>query len=345
VKYILSALIIITVLNTIVFAQSLEVDLPSSVLPDEAITRTDIPSHIINATATFTYYNESDWDAKRVVHRVTMPPGNVSGQILMAIGGDILELAFIRPHKNGIDNFISFQFPIKAHETVAHHVTFSLLTIPLDYHVLQLREQDLQLNSDETHTCHEYLRPSKHIESDADEIQKASYRIKRTARSYIDQVQAAYEFPSKHLRFKPQDSKGALAALQSGNGDCVEYACLFAALCRASGIPARTSGTFCMRNDSLSAKAPTHVAAEVYIPTLGWIPSYPNLGAGRYDRDYGLGRSGNTLVLIKREGPWVWSNWLPPDAYSDKDHKPVIKAEETRGQAFDLGVDSLATAY
>ena len=91
----------------------------------------------------------------------------------------------------------------------------------------------------------------------------------------------------------------------------------------------------------MTAEAPTHVAAEVYIPAVGWIPTYPNLGGGRYDLDYGLGRTGGTIVLVKREGSWVWSNWLPPDAYTDSDHKPILKVE----MRWDLDIVDGGKAY
>jgi transglutaminase-like putative cysteine protease len=58
--------------------------------------------------------------------------------------------------------------------------------------------------------------------------------------------------------------RGALYALTQGRGDCSEYADLFVALCRASGIPARTVGGYVCRQSTVLRPADYHNWAEFY---------------------------------------------------------------------------------
>ena len=75
-----------------------------------------------------------------------------------------------------------------------------------------------------------------------------------------------FKWVSNNLRpsgYTPHD-RGALYALKNKTGDCTEYAFLFVALCRASGIPARgVSGYICDRSQILKPGA-YHDWAEFY---------------------------------------------------------------------------------
>ncbi len=58
--------------------------------------------------------------------------------------------------------------------------------------------------------------------------------------------------------------------LDTGFGDCVTQSCLFVALCRAAGVPARvTGGRFLCTND--------HYWAEFFEPSRGWVPVDPTI--------------------------------------------------------------------
>ena len=77
--------------------------------------------------------------------------------------------------------------------------------------------------------------------------------------------------------------KGALAALNSGNGKCTDFSDLFVALCRAIGIPARvvrgqttnhaTSWGILVQSNTENTAG--HQWAEVYLPSLGWVTLDP----------------------------------------------------------------------
>lgn len=55
-----------------------------------------------------------------------------------------------------------------------------------------------------------------------------------------DLVEAMYDWVRENVEYKEGPFKGAMDALKQGHGDCEELSSLFIALCRASGIPART---------------------------------------------------------------------------------------------------------
>lgn len=85
-----------------------------------------------------------------------------------------------------------------------------------------------------------------------------------------------YDYMLKHVRysFTPHLSLGftgtpeALYVLRNGFGDCGAQSMLFSALCRAVGIPARTTGGYQM----VPRHGGTHFWAEFYLPAYGWIP-------------------------------------------------------------------------
>lgn len=61
-----------------------------------------------------------------------------------------------------------------------------------------------------------------------------------------------------------RDNRGALYAFKNRRGDCTEYMFLFAALCRANGIPARGIGGHLCRGDGFLEPETYHNWAEFY---------------------------------------------------------------------------------
>jgi hypothetical protein len=77
-------------------------------------------------------------------------------------------------------------------------------------------------------------------------------------------VEAMYDWVRDNIQYKDGPFKGAMDALKVGHGDCEELSSLFIALCRSSGIPART------------VWVPGHCYAEFYLTDAAgngyWFP-------------------------------------------------------------------------
>jgi transglutaminase-like putative cysteine protease len=136
----------------------------------------------------------------------------------------------------------------------------------------------------------EHLQPEPKVEADAPQIT-------RLARELSEGVTDPHELAIKierHTRslitYDPQSStrnQGALAALGSGSGVCEEYACLFTAIARAAGLPARVVHGFARDRDStrsawtgiagtsIALAAYRHAWAEVYLAGQGWAAVDP----------------------------------------------------------------------
>jgi len=280
------------------------------------------PARLVELRAHLRVKNSSDTDVSRFVFRVTEPPDTESQRSLLQ-SSDVTP-ATRKKHKSAQNDYLEFEFPVDANKEVINRVSFLVLLLPVDYaRVKRIANRD---ELDDANLDH-YTKPSRYIESDSPEIKKAAAQIFRGARTDLMKARAAYELPSKVLKFQLQrEILGAQRALQTQTGDCTDYACLFAALCRSQSLPSRRIAAFNLGpNTSISVDQPNHDIAELYLPTHGWLPVDSNLGQGRYDRPIGFGRLNNTIVLLNREGAWVWSTWLPPNGYDSTMTKPTLK--------------------
>lgn len=89
-----------------------------------------------------------------------------------------------------------------------------------------------------------YLNPEPLIESDNSEIKTLAQQLRSV--SVHDTLRKTYDWVCEKVQYIGyiKQGRGALYALRTGKGDCTEFACLFAALCRANGVPARVVGGF-----------------------------------------------------------------------------------------------------
>ncbi len=86
----------------------------------------------------------------------------------------------------------------------------------------------------------QYLAPSPYIESKHQKIIALSKELTKDKDKAWDKIEAIYDGVRERVTYKNGPIKGAIKALQDGDGDCEEMSSLFIALCRASNIPART---------------------------------------------------------------------------------------------------------
>jgi transglutaminase-like putative cysteine protease len=109
-----------------------------------------------------------------------------------------------------------------------------------------------------------FLVPEPHIESDHPLIQ-ARARALRTPDPLTTSRQI-YQWVADHIEYAGyvREERGALHALQHRKGDCTEYADLFVALARASGIPARTVGGYIHGDNAVLKAQDYHNWAEFH---------------------------------------------------------------------------------
>ncbi|GAM09473.1 putative protein [Geobacter sp. OR-1] len=133
-----------------------------------------------------------------------------------------------------------------------------------------------------------YLQPSKLVQSDHPGIRARSAALTAGATSQPQAVAAILNFVADHIVYEtPPSSYDALFALQSGTGNCQNFAHLAIALLRASGIPARAAVGLTLKDkwriptDDLGSVIVQgmgegmHAWLEIWYPELGWLPYDP----------------------------------------------------------------------
>jgi hypothetical protein len=165
----------------------------------------------------------AEWPEQRVrVVEEDVTPG-VRGPTYRMLGGGvrqmIVEIPEIAPGK-------------EARAVVTFELDRAALLPPAETAGLRIPEKP-------SRDIREFLGPSPYIESRHGKI----VRLAKEASADLDgwqKVEALYDTARAKVEYKNGDLKGAARALADGWGDCEELTCLFIALCRAEGIPART---------------------------------------------------------------------------------------------------------
>jgi len=87
-------------------------------------------------------------------------------------------------------------------------------------------------------------------------------------------VQRIHDYVIAHLTYEMDNRwDPASIILSHGKGSCSEYTCVFIAMCRAKGIPARFAGGSAVSNPSqYKVETAGHRWQEVYLPNHGWLP-------------------------------------------------------------------------
>jgi len=122
----------------------------------------------------------------------------------------------------------------EAHALVSFEVTRSSLDPPEDTSIYKECAKE-KLPKDVL----SFLGPSPLIESTHPKI-TALAKETTEAKSDWEKIEAIYDTTREKIKYQNGAIKGALKGLTDGTGDCEELTSLFIALCRASGIPARS---------------------------------------------------------------------------------------------------------
>ena len=121
----------------------------------------------------------------------------------------------------------------EAHALVTFEVERRTILAPEDtsgYQIPKTVDRDLK----------RFLNPSPQIESRNRKIRALAKKVIADHEGAWQKTEAIYDYVLENVTYKLGPLKGALRALNDGTGDCEDRSSLFIAMCRASGIPART---------------------------------------------------------------------------------------------------------
>ncbi|MGE5597892.1 MAG: transglutaminase-like domain-containing protein [Bacteroidota bacterium] len=171
-----------------------------------------------------------------------------------------------------------------------------------------------------------YLAPEEGIEADHQEILGFAQRKRGRSNDPVRRAKALYAATNLALTYDANAGKTtALEALRRGRASCEGYARLYAALCRAAGIPARLVYGLRLKQKELTKKeiladTARHVWNEVYLAGLGWVPVDPTFSYtvnGRknvtYDYFARIGHHGDLHVVLGYNKQTIsWNFRVPP---------------------------------
>ena len=280
-------------------------------------------TRIIRLTAHLTTINKSSIPVNKYIYRLTIPPNTESQYSVLE--SSTTPVAAIKDHKNGCNQYAEFHFPVEPQSDHKIDVSFLVLLRPVDY----LKVKSVDHEKVDSEGMARWLEPSKLIETDSKEVALAAMEAFAKVgenQSKESVAKVAYKYPRSKLKYKLQKaSLGAKKVLTTGVGDCTDFTCLFAALCRTKEIPARKIAVFNFgKNTSIKKNVPNHHIEECYLDTHGWIPVDPTLGKGKFNRPVGFGKLSNYFVIINREGAWVWQTKMPKSGYDRSKPKPKM---------------------
>ena len=157
----------------------------------------------------------------------------------------------------------------------------TFITGTIDYNVNKYK---ITSDYSEFNNYSDYLNEDIGIEVNNAKIQAKAKSLTQNIVNPYDKAFSIFKFVTTSMTYKlgsPYANKGALSALTYKEGVCEDYAKLFVALCRASGIPARTVSGYRNNGDRINntfdLTDASHMWAEVYLPSYGWTIAEPTL--------------------------------------------------------------------
>lgn len=230
------------------------------------------PRHMYHQSNTVELVQTYDFTVTGQTHRISfvipLPQSRPNRQDILSIGYDPKPSRIFKRDGRRYAEFVFKRPEEKVTATIrikAELFKYDLFTAMKNRKTISPEEEGLEV----------FLNHERYIEKDHERIQEIAAGIE--GRTEVDLVHKIYEYVIDHMEYAnpSRRSRGAVTALQQGEGDCTEYADLFVALCRAKDLPARFIAGYIMRSDS---ELPKHNWAEVYLRGYGWIPFDPSAG-------------------------------------------------------------------
>ncbi len=139
------------------------------------------------------------------------------------------------------------------------------------------------------------------------EIRRASAEARGDAAHPMDRARSIFQWVRGHMTYVyPPPARGCLSALETGRGDCGQYADLFVALCRADGIPARFVGGLVIVE---SGAVGSHAWAEIMMPDGSWWPMdathEPELGFAKLMTNKAMAMSAGRNIPLPGVPGWA----------------------------------------
>ncbi len=121
-----------------------------------------------------------------------------------------------------------------------------------------------------------FLEPQPYCESQHRDIRQLAANLKK--KDAAETAAEIYRWICTHVKYSGylKHPRGACYALRKGKGDCTEFMYLFAALCRANGIPSRCIGGYVCKKDSVLHPGGYHNWAEFYMDGRWWVADPQN---------------------------------------------------------------------
>lgn len=166
-------------------------------------------------------------------------------------------------------------------------------TITIDY---QMDDSSRAAAGSGDENIDEYLQASKKIESDNSSIVALANKLNAGETDPGTKAWNNYHYVLENMSYDLSSAyrnKGALSAYTHKEGVCEDYASLFVALNRASGIPSRVvngfadpAGTGDAWTTGTDMDAYRHTWAEFYIEGKGWMPADPTFDIYATNNNY-----------------------------------------------------------
>lgn len=158
------------------------------------------------------------------------------------------------------------------------HFTFDLVP---PYATKIVNIEATLLLSEELNPCNlddpgPFLKAEPYCESDDPAIRRLARELEGP--KLLKTAENIFRWVNANVRYSgyARNARGALYALKHKNGDCTEFMYLFAALCRASKIPARCMSGYHCKEDGLLKPGAFHNWAEFYHGGSWWISDPQN---------------------------------------------------------------------